>query len=135
MLAALDGKDLKNIGEKVFEADARKIPSVWGSLASEVEIQFAGKRDRLIQFDSLLPANWPELKELFGKIRPPEFFADLFRRTGLEMTLPSLGISKDEFTLAVTSARTIRDRITVLDISAHAGILEDAARETIKIMS
>jgi len=51
------------------------------------------------------------------------------------MTLPSLGISKDEFFLAATSARTIRDRITVLDLSAHAGILEDAAKETIEILS
>lgn len=88
-----------------------------------------------MQFDSLLPANWRELKALFGKIRTPDFFVDLFRRTGFEMTLPSLGISKDEFSLAAISARTIRDRITVLDISAHAGILEDAAHETIKMLS
>jgi len=51
------------------------------------------------------------------------------------MTLPSLGILKDEFFLAAISARTIRDRITVLDISAHTGILEEAARETIKMLS
>ena len=51
------------------------------------------------------------------------------------MTLPSLGISKDEFYLAATSARTIRDRITVLDLSAHTGILEDAAKETIRMLS
>jgi glycerol-1-phosphate dehydrogenase [NAD(P)+] len=100
-----------------------------------VEKQFLNKRDRLMQFDSLLPANWRELKVLFGKIRTPDFFVGLFRRTGLEMTLPSLGISKDEFSLAAISARTIRDRITVLDISAHAGILEDAAHETIKMLS
>jgi hypothetical protein len=60
---------------------------------------------------------------------------DLIRRTGFEMTLSSLGVSKDEFFLAATSARTIRDRITVLDISAHTGILEDAAGETIEILS
>jgi hypothetical protein len=51
------------------------------------------------------------------------------------MTLPSLGISENEFHLAVISARTIRDRITVLDISAHAGILEEAADETIQMLS
>ncbi|MCJ7498682.1 iron-containing alcohol dehydrogenase [bacterium] len=134
-LASLEEKELKNSGKEIFEADARKIPSVWGSLASEVEKQFLKKRDRLMQFDSLLPANWTELKTLFGRIRTPDFFVDLIRRTGLEMTLPSLGISKDEFYLAATSARTIRDRITVLDISAHAGILEDAASETIEMLS
>ena len=134
-LATLDEKKLKNSAEKTFEADVRKIPSVWGNLASEVEKQFFNKRDRLLQFDTALPANWQKLKTLFGKVRTPDYLVDLIRRTGLEMTLPSLGISKDEFFLAATSARTIRDRITVLDLSAHAGILEDAAKETIEILS
>jgi glycerol-1-phosphate dehydrogenase [NAD(P)+] len=134
-LAALNAKDLENSAREAFEADLRKIPSVWGNLAPEVEKQFLNKRDRLLQFDSLLQANWPKLKTLFGQIRTPDFFVDLIRRTGLEMTLPSLGISKEEFFLAAMSARTIRDRITVLDLSAHAGILKDAARETIGILS
>lgn len=134
-LAALEEKELKNSAKELFEADARKIPSVWGNLASEVEKQFLEKRDRLLQFDSLLPVNWRKLKALFGQVKTPDFFVDLFRRAGLEMTLPSLGISKDEFFLAAISARTIRDRITVLDISAHTGILKEAAEETIKILS
>jgi glycerol-1-phosphate dehydrogenase [NAD(P)+] len=134
-LAALEEKELKNSAEKVFEADARKIPPVWGNLAPEVEKQFSNKRDRLMQFDSVLSANWLKLRALFGQVRTPDFFVDLIRRTGLEMTLPSLGISEDEFYLAATSSRTIRDRITVLDIAAHAGILEDAAKETIEILS
>jgi glycerol-1-phosphate dehydrogenase [NAD(P)+] len=135
MLAALEEKELKENGHSAFEADAQKIPSIWGSLAPEVEKQFANKRDRLLAFDSALPANWSKLKALFGEVRTPDFFADLIRRTGLELTLPSLGISSDEFLLAATTARTIRDRITVLDIAAHAGVLEDAARETLEILS
>jgi len=130
-LAALEKEDLKNSGREIFEADARKIPMVWSSLASEVEKQFRGKCDRLLQFDSVLPANWLALKALFNQIRTPNFFVDLFRRAGLEMTLPSLGISEDEYFLAATSARTIRDRITVLDLAAHAGILEESAKEAI----
>ncbi|MDF1525218.1 MAG: iron-containing alcohol dehydrogenase [bacterium] len=134
-LASLEEKELKNCAKEVFEANVGKIPAVWGNLASEVEKQFANKRDRLLQFDSALPANWQELKALFGQIRTPDFIVDLIRRTGLEMTLSSLGISKDEFYLAATSARTIRDRITVLDLSAHAGTLEAAAKETIRMLS
>jgi len=134
-LAALEEKEFKNSARETFEADAGRIPDVWGGLASEVQKQFSKKRDRLIQFDSALPKHWAELNALFGQIRKPDFFVDLFRRTGLEMTLPSLGISKDEFTLAAISARTIRDRITVLDISAHTGILKDAAVETIEMLS
>ena len=134
-LAALKEEELKNNAREAFEIDARKIPSIWGNLASEVEKQFLKKRDRLFLFDSVLPVNWRTLRTLFGQVKAPGFFVDLIRRTGLEMTLPSLGISKEEFSLGVTSARTIRDRITVLDISSHAGILEDAARETIGILS
>jgi len=134
-LADLEEKELKKSAKKTFEADARKIPSIWGNLASEVEKQFENKRDRLLQFDSALPVNWRKLQPLFGKVRSPDFFVDLFQRTGLEMTLPSLGISEDEFFMAAISARTIRDRITVLDISAHTGILEDAAKETIEMLS
>lgn len=134
-LAALNEKDLKNKAREIIEADTRKISSVWGHLASEVETQFLGKRDRLIQFDSLLKVNWRRLRALFRKVRTPEFFVDLIRRTGLEMTLPSLGIPGEEFFLAATTARAIRDRITILDLSAHAGVLEDAARETIGILS
>jgi glycerol-1-phosphate dehydrogenase [NAD(P)+] len=134
-LAATEEKELKNSAKEIFEADTRNIPSVWGNLAFEVEKQFLKKRERLLQFDSALPVNWRKLKVLFAKVRTPDFFVDLFRRTGLEMTLPSLGISKDEFFLAAISARTIRDRVTVLDISAHTGILKDAAKETIEMLS
>ena len=134
-LAALEEKELKNSAKEIFEADARNIPSIWGSLAPEVEKQFLKKRDQLLQFDSKLPASWRKLKMLFGEVRAPDFFVDLIRRTGFEMTLPSLGISKDEFYLAAMSARTIRDRITVLDLSAHTGILKDAAKETIEMLS
>lgn len=134
-LAAVEIKDLKNRSREIFEADAGKIPAIWGDLAGEVGKQFAGKRDRLLQFDSLLPANWTRLKALFGGIRQPEYFVDLFRRTGLEMTLASLGMAEGEFFLAATTARTIRDRITVLDLAANAGILEEAAKETIGMLS
>lgn len=134
-LAAMDEKELKNRAQEAFEADARRIPSVWESFAPEVEKQFSGKRDRLLQFDSKLPANWERLKALFSEVRVPGFFVDLFSRAGLEMTLRSLGIPKDEFFLGAMMARTIRDRITVLDIAAHAGILEDAARDTIEILT
>ena len=51
------------------------------------------------------------------------------------MTLASLNIPEDEFYLAAVSARTIRSRITVLDIAAHAGVLRAAAEETIALLT
>ncbi len=134
-LAALEKEDLKKNAERAYDADLARIPSVWDGLALEVEKQFSGKRDRLMQFDSLLPETWPALRELFIQVRAPDLVLGLIRKTGHAMTLESLGISKDEFFLAATSARTIRDRITVLDLAAHAGILEDATQETIRMLS
>jgi glycerol-1-phosphate dehydrogenase [NAD(P)+] len=135
LLASLEEKDLRNVAGDLFQADARNIPSVWGDLAPAVERQFSAKRDQLLAFDNLLPTNWSSLKGLFREVRTPEFNLDLMRRTGFEMTLESLEISRDEFYLAALSARTIRARITVLDIAAHAGVLEAAAQEAISLLS
>jgi glycerol-1-phosphate dehydrogenase [NAD(P)+] len=134
-LASLEKKDLKNIAGTLFETDFRNISSVWGSLAPEVERQFLKKKERLLQLDDILLPNWKKLRTLFSKVRKPDFFVDLIRRTGFEMTLRSLDLSEDEFLLAAISSRTIRERITILDISAHAGILKKAAEETIKRLS
>ncbi len=134
-LALLEEKDLKNTAEHIFEADAGKIPYVWGDLAGEVEKRFSKKRDHLLAFDRLLPENWQTLRMLFSKVKKPQFFIDLIRRAGFEMTLESLNLSKDEFCLAALSARTIRERITVLDISAHTGVLEDATEETLELLT
>jgi len=134
-LALLEEKDLKNTAEHIFEADAGKIPDVWGDLAGEVEKRFSKKRDHLLAFDKLLPENWQTLKTLFSKVKKPKYFIDLIRRAGFEMTLESLNLSKDEFRLAALSARTIRERITVLDIAAQAGVLEEATRETLGLLT
>jgi len=134
-LASIEKKDLRNTAEDFFQADARSIPSVWGDLAREVEKQFATKREKLLAFDAILPPNWNTLKTLFSRVGAPVFYLDLMRRTGFEMTLESLDISRDEFYLAAVSARTIRSRITVLDIAAHAGVLKEAAEETIALLS
>ena len=134
-LASLGKKDLKNIAASRFETDLSNIPYVWESFTSEVERQFLKKKARLLQLDDILLSNWEKLRILFSKVRKPDFFVDLIRGTGFEMTLQSLNVSKDEFLLAAISSRTIRERITILDISAQAGILEKAAEETIKRLS
>jgi glycerol-1-phosphate dehydrogenase [NAD(P)+] len=134
-LATLLKKDLINIAETLFEADFKNISSIWGSLSSEVEKQFLKKKERLLKLDNILSPNWKKLKALFSQVRNPIFFVDLIRRTGFDMTLESLNISKDEFLLAALSSRTIRERITILDISAHAGILKEAAEDVIGLLS
>lgn len=67
-------------------------------------------------------------------MRPASDFLDLFRRTGLDFSLASLRLSADEFLLAAHNARVILSRITVLDLSAYAGVLEEAAEETMALL-
>lgn len=86
-------------------------------------------------FDTLLPDNWNALKTIFAGSRSPEHYAQLMRRTGYPLTLKALNVSPSEFLLAVETSRTIRDRITVLDLAAHAGVLEDAAQKALALLT
>lgn len=134
-LARLDGRTLAGRAEPAFETTAAAIPAVWGDSADEVARQFLGKRDQLLRFDTLLPQHWSELVTLFRTVMPPAHFLDLFRRTGFDFSLASLRLSADEFLLAAHHGRAIRSRVTVLDLAAHAGVLDEAAAETLRLLS
>ncbi len=133
-LAQLKSSDLGQNAEPIFAATAQLIPEIWGKYADEVAKQFDNKRELLLQFDTLLPQRWDELQELFRQVRPPEYFADLFKRVGAPFSLEAFDLTKDEFMLAALNARAIRERITVLDFAAHAGVLEAAAAESLTLL-
>lgn len=128
-LSMLGPGDLKKNAESIHAKAAEGIPGTWGKYASEVEKKFQSKRNSLLALDHLLPANLEKLASIFGHVKSLEYFVDLFRRTGFELTLESLNLSSEEYFLAANCARTIRERITVLDIAAHAGVLEEAVAE------
>lgn len=129
-LASLDQANLKFAGETAYERDAESINTTWGDTAAEVEKRFELKRPQLMQLEELIPNRWDEIRSLCRQVRGPEYYLDLFRRTGFSMTLESLDLSRDEFLLAALSARTIRERLTVLDIAAQMDLLEEAAHES-----
>jgi glycerol dehydrogenase-like iron-containing ADH family enzyme len=56
------------------------------------------------------------------------------RRTGFALTLEALHLDETEFILAATTARVIRERITVLDMAAQAGIMDTAAEDALKLL-
>ena len=129
-LAALKSDAVSGGAEAAFRKGLQGIDSIWGPHAEEVRDRFLQKRAQLLQFDTLLPAKWNELQKRFAAVRSADFFLNLIRRTGFPMTLDSLRLSKAEFIQAALTARTIRERITVLDLAAHGNILEAAAEET-----
>lgn len=133
-LAALPASGLSANAASTHQATAARIPEIWGQYAAEVSCQFAGKKAALLQFDSLLPRYWPQLQKLFRQVRSPEYFVDLFSRVGAPFSLDAFNLSRDEFWLAALNARAIRERITVLDFAAHAGVLEAAAEDALKLI-
>ncbi len=120
--------------ERAFAATAAKITAIWGPYAAEVAQQFENKRSALLQFDTLLAQHEEPLQRLFRQVRPPEYFADLFTRVGAPFSLEAFNLSRDEFMLAALNARAIRERITVLDFAAHAGVLEAAAEDALQLL-
>ena len=134
-LRELTAEDLPRKAAELFAATAVEIPIIWGSYADEVAKQFQGKREALLQFDTLLPEKWNELQTLFHQVQPPEYFAELFARTGAPFNLEAFRLTEEEFILAAMNSRAIRERITVLDLAAHAGILDLAANDTLQLLS
>ncbi len=133
-LSGLTANDLPRQAEELFAATAARIPAIWGPYTDEVAKQFQGKREALLQFDTLLPQQWDKLRDLFQQVQSPEYFADLFTRTGAPFNLEAFRLTKDEFMLAALNSRAIRERITVLDLAAHAGVLEAAAEDALQLL-
>jgi glycerol-1-phosphate dehydrogenase [NAD(P)+] len=134
-LAQLAKTDLRSQAEKIFSDTAARIPEIWGPYGDEVARQFSNKRAALLRFDTLLPHHWDTLQRLFHQVRSPEYFADLFSRTGAPFKLQAFGLTKEEFLLAAINSRAIRDRITVLDLAAHGQVLESAAEDALHLLS
>lgn len=133
-LTQLKRDELGQPAEQLFAATAARIPGIWGPYADEVAKQFHNKRGALLQFDTLLPQKWDELQTLFRQVQPPEYFANLFARTGAPFNLEAFRLGKEEFMLAALNSRAIRSRITVLDLAAHAGVLEAAVEDALQLL-
>ena len=133
-LAQLKSSDLGQNAEPIFTATAQLIPETRGKYADEVAKQFDNKCELLLQFDTLLPQRWDELQELFRQVRPPEYFAGLFKRVGAPFILEALDLTKDEFMVAALNAHAIRERVTVLDFAAHASVFKAAAAESLTLL-
>lgn len=133
-LARLKVGDLSPRSGQVYRATAENIPAIWGPFAGEVAQQFENKKSALEQFDRLLPQHWTELQKLFAQVRPPHYFTELFTRVGAPFSLEAFNLSRNEFVLAALNARAIRERVTVLDLAAHAGILEAAVEDCLNLI-
>ena len=133
-LAQLRRSELRPLAEKKYRRDAQMIPGVWGPLSAEVEKRFALKRVDLMALDTLMPQHWKSIQSLSASVRSPQHYAEKMRRTGFALTLEALHLDETEFILAATTARVIREKITVLDMAAQAGIMETAAEDALQLL-
>jgi glycerol-1-phosphate dehydrogenase [NAD(P)+] len=117
-----------------FTADAEAIQAIWHQFAPEVRKRFNLKKALLLQFDELLQRNWLKLGPLLASVPPARVFLERIRRTGYPMTLSALHLMPDEFMMAARNARTIRERVTILDLAAHAGVLESATVDALNLL-
>ncbi len=96
-LAGLKQTELTAQAEEAFSTTAARIPEIWGQYADEVARQFTNKKATLLQFDTLLPQHWDSLLALFEQVQGPEYFVDLFTRTGAPFNLEAFRLSREEF--------------------------------------
>jgi glycerol-1-phosphate dehydrogenase [NAD(P)+] len=129
-----NGSALASRGQEIYQEESKKIPEIWKTISADVQKRFAMKRDALLALDQILPKKWEAVQALCRKVRSPRYFARQMRRTGYALTMDALNLDAQEFMLAAISSRAIRERITVLDIAAHAGVLEAAATDALVIL-
>lgn len=118
----------------VIEEDAKRIPEFWGDLADDVSRHFAMKKDMLLRLNSLMIENRAFLSPLYRAVPHPEEWIARIRKVGFPMSLSELDLDEKEFFVAARYARTIRERITVLDLAAQAGVLDDAVMDTVALL-
>jgi len=133
-LRKVTAAEVSQPAQLLFDDTVARIPTIWGAYADEVTKQFQNKRDALLQFDTLLPQRWDALQTLFCQVQSPEYFASLFARTGAPFQLEAFRLTEEEFVLAAMNSRAIRERITVLDLAAHAGVLEAATADSLRLL-
>jgi glycerol-1-phosphate dehydrogenase [NAD(P)+] len=133
-LAALDPPDAGGRADSSLKSASEQAAAIWGPVASEVEKRRHVKLDLLKQLAEKLPQHWEQIRALCRLVRTPRDYASTIRRSGYPLTLDALNLSQSEFLLAASAAGSIRERLTVLDIAAHCGVLEAAADEALVVM-
>ena len=132
-LASIPSNAIPEENAAVIEQDAKHIPEFWGDLADEVTRHFALKKDLLLRLNPLMIENNGFLAERYSRVPPPEDWLKRVHRVGFPLCLSALDLDEKEFFAAARYARTIRERITVLDLAAQAGVLDDAVNDTLKL--
>lgn len=130
--------DPEGLGQrwKPLEAVEEEIALAFGALAAEVMSEYRLKwRDRDAHREILLRTaeNWEELKKgIKTFLRPPAVLRNALALAGAPTNCGELGIESHKVLFALTHARYIRARPTVLDLAYDVGLLPERLDEALE---
>jgi glycerol-1-phosphate dehydrogenase [NAD(P)+] len=105
-------------------------------LAEEVLQEFSKKHptaDQLRERLTTIRDGWEELWADVGTtLRPPGRIRNILSAAGAPVDMGGLGLESGHLRRAVSAAREIRNRFTVLDLAADLGVLLSRAEDVLK---
>lgn len=127
----LTREEQPTLGETAL--DAADLEARFGPQSAACEAAMKAKAlrgDRLDVLNRRLSERWPSLKASFkAKALPLQRLQDAFDIAGIAAGPEDLGIDRRFYSDAVLHARELRDRFTMLDVAADAGLLEPFVTE------
>lgn len=119
-----------------WEQERELIQASLGPLAPPAIEEYAAKRpdDHTLRARlERLADTWDDFwRQVMKPFRPVAEVRGILRQAGAPTTLDELACSPEEARLAISAARYIRARYTVLDLAAELGVLEDLAPQALE---
>ncbi len=112
------------------QSQLEKLVSMFPESAEPIRKEFDEKMRQVAMLREALPARWEELKrETFGMVYPPGRIRAIFSKAEIPLHLKSIAVDEAIIYNALTLARFIRGRLTVLDLAGETGLLESFAEK------
>jgi len=128
-----DQIDIEKLSRRCESEDEARFTTFWGTLAPVVfeeykkkRITWTKKKDELKKIID----DWGKIvAELKAYLIPSSYIKQILTEAGAKSHYTEIGVSNDEFKLAVLMARTMRSRYTILDLAEDLNVLESFVGE------
>jgi len=112
------------------EEKLKEVFSLFPSAQESISQQWEQKQKILSVCRSVLNQFWPEIKnKICHSLHPPEEIRSALSAAGCPVVPEQIGIPYKLATQAVSLSRYLRSRLTVLDVAAELGLLEELEQE------
>lgn len=112
----------------------KKLLSMFPESAGPLMKEFDEKIRQVAMLRKDLSEKWEELKrETFGMVYAPRETEEIFKKAEIPLHLKKIAVDEAIIYNAITLARFIRGRLTVLDIAGETGLLESFAEKYLRM--